>query len=63
VTLEQAIKRLRGKYRRCVHLRYVEERSYDDIAEIMRLPVGTVGTYLHRARKELKQMLGSPPSP
>ena len=56
--LEQAIKRLRGKYRRCVMLRYVEERSHDDIAETLGLPLGTVKSHLHRGRKELKKMLG-----
>ena len=56
--LEQAIKRLRGKYRRCLMLRYVEERSYDDIAETLGLPLGTVKSHLHRGRKELKKMLG-----
>ncbi len=56
--LEQAIKRLSVKYRRCARLRFVEQRSYDDIAETLRLPVGTVATYLHRARKELRRMLG-----
>lgn len=56
--LEQAIERLRVQYRRCARLRFIEERSYDDIAETLRLPVGTVATYLHRARKELRQMLG-----
>ena len=60
-TLEQALRRLRPEYRRCVKLRYVEGRSYDDIAEILHLPVGTVGTYLHRARKELKRILGPLP--
>ncbi len=38
-------------------LRYVEERSYDEIADIMNVPVGTFGTYLHRARAQLKRML------
>jgi RNA polymerase sigma-70 factor (ECF subfamily) len=56
--LEQAIKRLPVKYRRCARLRLIEERSYDDIAETLHLPVGTVATYLHRARKELRRMLG-----
>jgi RNA polymerase sigma-70 factor (ECF subfamily) len=56
--LEQAIERLRVKYRRCARLRFIEERSYDDIAETLHLPVSTVGTYLHRARKELRRMLG-----
>ena len=60
-TLEQALRRLRPEYRRCVKLRYVEGRSYDEIAHIIKVPVGTVGTYLHRARKELKRVLGPLP--
>ncbi|MEX0980088.1 MAG: sigma factor-like helix-turn-helix DNA-binding protein, partial [Gemmatimonadota bacterium] len=34
-----------------------EGHSYDEVAEIMELPLGTVKTYLHRARSELKQIL------
>lgn len=56
--LEQAIRRLSRDYRRCVVLRYIEGRSYGEIARAMNLPVGTVGTYLHRARNELREMLG-----
>jgi RNA polymerase sigma-70 factor (ECF subfamily) len=56
--LEQAIARLREKYRRCIILRDIEGRSYEDIAEILDLPVGTVSSYIHRARNELKGMLG-----
>ncbi len=59
--LEQAIKRVRGKYRRCLVLRYLEERSHDDIAETLGLPLGTVKSHLHRGRKELKEMLGDLP--
>ena len=35
----------------------VENRSYNEIARLMGVSVGTVGTYLHRARNELKGML------
>jgi RNA polymerase sigma-70 factor (ECF subfamily) len=35
----------------------VEGYSYDEIAEILELPLGTVKTYLHRARGELKILL------
>ena len=38
-------------------LRYVEERSYPEIARMMNLPMSTVGTYLQRAREELKRIL------
>jgi DNA-directed RNA polymerase specialized sigma24 family protein len=39
-------------------LRYVENRSYAEIARLMGVSVGTVSTYLHHARNELKGMLG-----
>jgi RNA polymerase sigma-70 factor (ECF subfamily) len=56
--VRRALKRLKPTYRRCVTLRYVENRSYAEIARLMGVSVGTVGTYLHRARNELKRMLG-----
>ena len=56
--VRQAITRLRGHYRRCMMLRYYEDRSYDDIAEILGLPVGSVKGYMHRAREELRKSLG-----
>lgn len=55
--LERAVRLLRPEYRRCFVLRYLEERSYDDIADTMNVPKGTVGTYLHRTRAELRRML------
>lgn len=56
--IEQAIGRLRPEYRACIILRHIEDRPYEDIAEILDLPLGTVKTYLHRARAELMEMLG-----
>jgi len=58
---ERAVQRLRPAYRRCFVLYYVEELTYDEIADIMNVPRGTVGTYLHRARAELKRMLETTP--
>jgi len=55
--LKSAIKRLRPEYRRCFVLRYLQHRSYAEIARIMKVSEGTVGTYLHRAREELKRRL------
>lgn len=51
--LERAIAGLRPEYREAVVLRYVEGLSYDEIAEATGLPLGTVKTFLHRARKAL----------
>jgi RNA polymerase sigma-70 factor (ECF subfamily) len=55
--LEEAIGTLREEYRTVVLLRHVEGYAYDEIAEIMGIPLGTVKTYLHRARAELKNAL------
>lgn len=55
--IEAAIGRLRPEYRAAILLRHVEGHAYDEIADIMELPLGTVKTYIHRGRSELKDML------
>ena len=55
--IEQAIAKLRPEYRTCILLRHVEGRAYEEIAEILNLPLGTVKTYIHRARHELRRAL------
>ena len=55
--LDGAIKQIPVKYRETVILRFYEEREYDEIAEILHLPIGTVGTYISRAKIELKKQL------
>ena len=47
------------KYRQILLLYYLEEKSYQQVAEILDLPMGTVKTHLHRARKELADALTS----
>jgi RNA polymerase sigma-70 factor, ECF subfamily len=55
--LDRAIDGLRPKYRAVVVLRHHEDLDYEEIAEVTGLPLGTVKTYLHRARKELAARL------
>jgi RNA polymerase sigma-70 factor (ECF subfamily) len=55
--IERAIGRLRPEYRSCIMLRHVEGRSYEEIAATLDLPLGTVKTYIHRARHELRKAL------
>jgi RNA polymerase sigma-70 factor (ECF subfamily) len=55
--IERAIARLRPEYRSCIMLRHVEGRSYEEIATTLDLPLGTVKTYIHRARHELRRAL------
>ena len=56
-SIEQAIAKLRPEYRSCIMLRHVEGRSYEEIATTLDLPLGTVKTYIHRARHELRRAL------
>ena len=55
--IERAIATLRPEYRSCIMLRHVEGRSYEEIAATLDLPLGTVKTYIHRARHELRKEL------
>lgn len=57
VAMAAALSRIRPEYRECVVLRYQEGLTHPEIAEILGLPTGTVKTYLHRARKELADIL------
>ncbi len=45
------------KYRAALILRHIQELSYEEIAEVMRAPIGTVKTQLFRARAMLKERL------
>lgn len=55
--IERAISSLRPEYRSCILLRHVEGRSYEEIAATLDLPLGTVKTYIHRARHQLREAL------
>jgi RNA polymerase sigma-70 factor (ECF subfamily) len=51
--LELAVGRLKPEYREVVLLRYQAGLAYDEIADAAGLPLGTVKTHIHRARKQL----------
>ncbi len=55
--LEQAITRIRPAYREILLLRFAEELSYEEIAEVTGSPLGTVKVHLFRARAELAREL------
>jgi len=52
--LRQSLARLSPKYREVLVLRYLEERDYREISDILRLPEGTVATRLNRAKIRLR---------
>lgn len=53
-----ALARLEEDQRSVVVLRDLEQFDYQQIAEILEIPVGTVKSKLHRARMALKELLG-----
>jgi len=56
-TVRSEINSLPAKYRAVLVLRHLQELSYEEMASIMRVPVGTVKTQLFRARALLKERL------
>lgn len=57
VAASEVLVRLPPKQRVAFSL-WIEGRSYKEIADILDIPIGTVGTYVHRAKKKLRQELG-----
>jgi RNA polymerase sigma factor (sigma-70 family) len=55
--VEEQLGRLSGVERSVLVLYHQEERSYEQIAEALGMPIGTVRTHLHRGRKKLREGL------
>ena len=57
--LREVVRQLKPRYRTIVEMRYFEELSYEEIAERLKLPMGTVKIQLRRARMLLAEILKS----
>lgn len=55
--MRDVVEKLKPRYKRLVELRYFEEKSYEEIAEILELPLGTVKAQLFRARDFMFEMM------
>jgi RNA polymerase sigma-70 factor (ECF subfamily) len=55
--LNTALNELPQKYQDVITLRYFEHKDYDEISDILQVPVGTVGTLLHRGKAKLASIL------
>jgi RNA polymerase sigma-70 factor (ECF subfamily) len=58
-SVEKLLQHLPERYRQAVTLFYMEDKSYDQTAAALGLPLGTVKALLHRARKRLIQLSGA----
>ncbi|MDB4992034.1 MAG: sigW [Parcubacteria group bacterium] len=54
VLIEQFLQELSPKYREVLVLNYLENMAYKDIADVLSVPIGTVGIRLRRAKEALK---------
>lgn len=55
--MRDVVERLKPRYKKLVELRYFQEKSYEEIAEELALPLGTVKAQLFRAREFLYQIM------
>ena len=60
VLLEESIGKLSPAYREIIDLYYFENFSYQEIADILHIPIGTVGIRLSRAKVALKKSIPKP---
>jgi RNA polymerase sigma-70 factor (ECF subfamily) len=55
--LKTIVDELKPRYSKLVHLRYFDEYSYEEIAETLNLPIGTVKAQLFRAKELLYHII------
>ncbi|MFA6426869.1 MAG: RNA polymerase sigma factor [Candidatus Magasanikbacteria bacterium] len=56
--VEQALTAMKDKYREPIILYFFEQKSYEEISDILRIPRNTVGTLIMRGKKIIKESLG-----
>lgn len=55
--IQEHLSRLPAKYRIVLILRHLQDMTYEEMAEILTMPIGTIKTHLFRARNLLKERL------
>lgn len=55
--IENYLDKLNDRYRTLIKMRFFDEYSYEEIADKLSLPLGTVKTQIHRAREQMCRMI------
>ena len=55
--LNQALSAISAKYRDPLILRFFEHKEYEEISDILKIPIGSVGTLIHRGKQQLKALI------
>lgn len=53
--VKQALDKLNYKYKEVLELRYMEQKTYEEISDILKKPPGTIAALINRAKKKLKK--------
>lgn len=56
ICVQKAIRELPRDYREAIVLKFMEDRSYDEISDILKIPIWTVWTLINRAKIKLKDL-------
>ncbi len=56
-TIQKLLMELDEKYREVLILKYLEDKDYTEISNILKKPIGTVGTLLNRAKDKFREIL------
>ncbi len=56
--LEKYLNNLKTKYREPLILYYFEDKNFEEISDILEIPISTVGTRLKRGREQIKKIYG-----
>mgnify|MGYP000406123554 CR=1 FL=1 len=56
-SLKRGMEELPVKFREVLTLYYLENKSYEEISDILRISIGTVGTWMNRGKAKLKKIL------
>ncbi|MDQ2886989.1 MAG: sigma-70 family RNA polymerase sigma factor [Chloroflexota bacterium] len=57
IAVRKQLEKLPTRYRLVLILRHLQEMTYEEMAEVLAIPVGTIKTHLFRARHLLKERL------
>lgn len=57
--LDKVLDKLSPRYKQMITMRFIQEYSYEEIAEKLELPLGTVKTQIHRAREKFYELIST----
>ncbi|MCB9798297.1 RNA polymerase sigma factor [Candidatus Nomurabacteria bacterium] len=55
--IAQTFEKMDTKYKEILLLKFVEEKSYEEISDILKKPKGTIGTMINRAKKQFSKII------